>query len=233
MASDKQKVVNELFNREAENFANAISKQIDNKSYYRGYLFEAFLTKYIKPEDDAIVLDYGCGVGSITKLIYDRGFRIDGYDPSSENIRIASNYNLPPERVRFRLLSDHGESLQDEFYNAIICSSVIEFVEDPDRLLAHFYRSLKPRGILIISFANKRSLWRWYAKIRFKEKPHYQFQYHVTTQSEFKIFLNRAGFKQVGSVRYFDSAFEKWRVTNLLNYLPFIGTLGIVAARRE
>ena len=233
MTAERQEDVNAMFNREAKHFADSIQGQILDGKYYRGHLFETLLSEQLKPGADTLVLDYGCGVGSITKLIFDRGFRVEAYDPSSVNIDIAKAYRLPQERVSFHVLHDQGESLPDHRYEAVICSSVIEFVQDPDRLLAHFYRCLKPNGILLISFANKLSLWRLYAKIRFGKNEHYRFQNHVWTPVQFIRLLKKGGFMKTQSMSYFDSVFDKWKSMNFLNDIFFVGTLGLVVAKKQ
>ncbi len=232
MVETKQKEANAMFDSGAQSFADAIHQQMQENRYFRGYLFRDAVVKYVKPGNDSLILDYGCGIGSITKLVAEKSYRVEALDPSAAHVSIANSYNLPADQVKFALLTDQGESLPEARYDAIICSSVIEFVEKPEVLLSHLRNSLKPGGFLIISFANRLSLWRLYAKIRFGNSKHYQFQYNVWMPGEFVDLLKKVDFKKQGKIKYFDSIFEKWRLTNFLNYSVFIGTLGLIVSRK-
>lgn len=229
----KQEEANAMFDSGAKSFADSINQQIQENRYYRGYLFRDAVLKYVKPENHSLILDYGCGIGSITKLIAEKGYRVEAFDPSPAHIALAKSHNLPAEQVKFALLTDQGESLPEKRYDAIICSSVIEFIERPEALLAHLRKSLKPGGYLLISFANRLSLWRLYAKIRFGKNKHYHFQYNVWSAGEFVHLLKKVDFKKQGRIKYFDSIFERWRFTNFLNYSVFIGTLGLIVSRKD
>ncbi|MGH9783562.1 MAG: methyltransferase domain-containing protein, partial [Terriglobia bacterium] len=118
-------------------------------------------------------------------------------------------------------------------YQGIVCSSVIEYVPDARGLLREFRRWLRPTGSLIISFANRSSLWFKYARWRFgRTAPHYRFQLNVYTSSEFRELLNGAGFSVMSGPEFFEMPpFDKRPYLAVLGRSPLVGTLGLVVAR--
>src|SRR5215475_6475989 len=95
-------------------------------------------------------------------LLARAGFRVRSVDTSAGMIVEALKLDHQGVDLAFEIISASQAVLQPGCCDAILCSSVIEYVLDPDELLRSFRRALRPSGVLIISYANRSSLWRAY-----------------------------------------------------------------------
>jgi 2-polyprenyl-3-methyl-5-hydroxy-6-metoxy-1,4-benzoquinol methylase len=92
-------------------------------------------------------LDAGCGTGTIARFLAERGARVTAIDASQEMLS-----NVIPEGDVEYLNRDIGDTrLEDRRFAGIVCSSVIEYVEEPEAILREFRRILKKGGLLLIS----------------------------------------------------------------------------------
>ncbi|MCB9294271.1 MAG: class I SAM-dependent methyltransferase [Lewinellaceae bacterium] len=213
----------QIFNAGTEEGTRLLDSKIKNKTYFRGYLFRDVVLRLI-PKGFSI-LDYGCGSGRIAWLIAKEGYTVLGMDPAENLIKEAIRQDSDNLKLSFEVLKDEGETLPSDHFDAVVCSSAIEFIPDPVKVLHNFNRALKPGGRLIISFPNRRSLWRTYAKWRFGKKyDHFSVQWHVWSQREFRHLLQQTGFKP-GKARYFESAFDGYTWLRWLNRFSWVGTL--------
>ena len=101
---------------------------------------------------DAVILDYGCGQGRLSRELVDRGFvNVLGIDSSPEMIRIAS------ERVpEAGFHATQGERLPcgDASIDAVLLFAVLTCIVSDDaqrKLLLEFKRVLRPHGLLVVS----------------------------------------------------------------------------------
>ncbi len=108
------------------------------------------------------LLDFGCGPGRLSLLLADAGFRVLGVDISHGMIAEARQLDTRGLPIEFLNIDRAEEALAPSTYDGIVCSSVIEYVADADSLLQGFRRSLRNPGALLISFANRASIFRWY-----------------------------------------------------------------------
>src|SRR6202035_371343 len=110
-----------------------------------------------------LILDYGCGPGRISLMLARSGFHVLGVDPSQRMIDQAKEQDTQGLRLQFRVGDE--SVLRSDSYDAIVCSSVIEYVREPDKLLHMFRDSLRGAGVLIISYNNNRSPRRLYERL--------------------------------------------------------------------
>jgi len=101
------------------------------------------------------VLDLGCGEGrhSIHLMITDE-VDVYGIDLCLDDVRVASERAEPfsgPKHAKGRLLFGVANGLQlpfaDSTFDVVICSEVLEHIEDYKAVLAEIDRVLKPSGI--------------------------------------------------------------------------------------
>lgn len=102
---------------------------------------------------DARVLDVGCGNGVISRHLGRMGFNVLGIDVSDKTIEKARSIN-PMPNVQFMRKSAEELVASGEKYEAIICSEVLEHLDNPGALLRVLYQSLADNGKLIVTVPN-------------------------------------------------------------------------------
>ena len=99
------------------------------------------------------VLDVGCGTGRVALTLASRGFEVDGVDIEPRVIEIAksiaASYNLHCSFIT----GDFTDSklVKPKSYDLVICSEVIEHVQDYQLIIDNIYRALKDGGLLILT----------------------------------------------------------------------------------
>jgi SAM-dependent methyltransferase len=217
-----------LFDQAAVGFGCAIDRSLQQRRYLRGELFVNAIVDRV--EAGGLVLDYGCGPGRISLMLACKGFRLLGLDPSSEMIATASRQTLAMPNLKFQVCSTCLSEPPEIQYAAIVCSSVIEYVANPEALLRWFSGALRPYGPLVISFANSRSLWGAWARWRYKSGFRIA-QRHLWSWPQFRRLLNRCGFAPETEPVYFESPLDRVSHLRSVAVSSFAGTLGFIVAR--
>jgi 2-polyprenyl-3-methyl-5-hydroxy-6-metoxy-1,4-benzoquinol methylase len=103
----------------------------------------------------ARILDYGCGTGDIAAALAARGYRVDARDSSPAMVEKASTLH-PGSGVRFAVVGTANADtvLNDETFDAVICSSVLEYLRDLPECLRLLSAALKPGGYLLATVPN-------------------------------------------------------------------------------
>ncbi len=102
---------------------------------------------------DGTILDVGCGNGVISRHLGQLGYNVLGIDVSDTTIQTARSLNNM-DNVRFDVISAENLVAQGNTYDAVICSEVLEHLDNPSALLSVLYQSLKPNGQLIVTVPN-------------------------------------------------------------------------------
>lgn len=218
-----------LFDDVAEKFARAVDHALELDTYPRGRLF-LDLARRVAPAN-GLLLDYGCGPGRLSLLLARDGYRVRAVDVSEGMLAQARRLDCSNLDIEFRAIAGMADVLTASAYDAIVCSSVIEYVDDPDELLVGFRGALRAGGGLIISYANKSSVWRRFARRTDRAKnPMYTERNHTWRWAEFRALLERNGFRVTSKPLYFESPLDWYRWGKWLSRSPLAGTLGVVTA---
>lgn len=218
----------EVFDEAAVGFGNAVDKSIQKGRYLRGDLFVSAAIERI--EQRSLILDYGCGNGRISLMLARQGFRVLGVDPSPAMIATARQQLLDNSDVEFQVCQACPSDPPEIPCEAIICSSVIEYVPEPEKLLRWFSAALRPPGVLMISFANSGSIWG--AWCRFRHTSGFSTaQRHIWSGPQFCRLLERGGFAAEGRPRYFESPLDRIQHLRAVKESSLGGTLGLIVAR--
>jgi SAM-dependent methyltransferase len=220
------------FDEVAEKFAHATDRALEH-GYLRGELVLEMASRGIAK--GSVILDYGCGPGRLSLLLARAGYRVRGVDMSAGMIREADKLERKGLDLEFSHIETPEQSLQGQSFDAILCSSVIEYVLDPDALLTGFRQSLRRPGMLIISYANRSSLWRWYTDSRKgrEHNPMWAPHNRVWTYRAFRGLLKRNGFDPVFGPKFFESPLDWKTWGHWFRDISLTGSLGLVAARPD
>jgi 2-polyprenyl-3-methyl-5-hydroxy-6-metoxy-1,4-benzoquinol methylase len=101
----------------------------------------------------AEVLDVGCGNGVISRSLGEKGFNVQGIDVSEKAIEKAKSLNKS-NNVKFDVVSAEQLVANGQQYHAVICSEVLEHLNEPARLLKVLHEILKEDGVLIVTVPN-------------------------------------------------------------------------------
>lgn len=146
--------------REAEveaytSFAEVYDTFMDNVPYeeWASYLHQTLKEYGI---EDGIVLDLGCGTGTLTEIFDEYGYDMIGIDNAEDMLEIAMEKRVESGRDILYLLQDMREF---ELYGTVraivsVCDSV-NYITEPEELLEVFRLAnnyLDPKGIFIFDF---------------------------------------------------------------------------------
>jgi SAM-dependent methyltransferase len=102
---------------------------------------------------DTLILDYGCGPGTIACALAGMGFDVLGLDIAPAMVELAQKKakELALGAIRFGEVSNFDSELKPARFDGVICSSVVEYVDDDMELLGKLCSMIKPKGYLFIS----------------------------------------------------------------------------------
>ncbi|MCM5527274.1 bifunctional 2-polyprenyl-6-hydroxyphenol methylase/3-demethylubiquinol 3-O-methyltransferase UbiG [Parasegetibacter sp. NRK P23] len=114
-----------------------------------------FITQVLKAKlpTGAEVLDVGCGNGVISRSLGEKGFNVRGIDVSDIAIARAKELNKLPN-VKFDVISAEQLVADGNKYHAVICSEVLEHLNEPGKLLKVLNQTLHDDGVLIVTVPN-------------------------------------------------------------------------------
>lgn len=106
-----------------------------------------------KPPQDGRLLDLGCGDGALAGVLHSHlKLPVVGVDTSEKGLALAKRMFANRGFVgEFRLISSYDTGFQDSSFNVVVCSDVIEHVDDPRAMLREILRVLVPGGRLVIT----------------------------------------------------------------------------------
>ncbi|MEM7156794.1 MAG: class I SAM-dependent methyltransferase [Myxococcota bacterium] len=112
---------------------------------------------------DHVVLDVGCGTGSLALRLAPSAREVHGLDVSSEMLRIATDKAQADgvDNVHFHcgLLDESFSAFEDESLDGICAYSILHLVPDRTAALAQIHRLLKPGGFFVSSTVCLREMW--------------------------------------------------------------------------
>jgi SAM-dependent methyltransferase len=111
---------------------------------------------------ESSVLDLGCGTGDLASAIAATGLRVTGCDISPEMLCRAAAAD-PSGTVGWVQLEPDWQTLpfRPETFDAVVASSVLEYVNDPAAVLRECGRVLRPGGVMLCTVPDPRHPVRW------------------------------------------------------------------------
>jgi len=151
-------------------------------------------------------LDAGCGTGTLSRWLAERGCHVLGVDAASSMIVAATQLaqtSAHLDTLKFARVETIGRlPLEDDSMDGVLCSSVLEYVDDPRVCLAELARVLKKGGLLLASVPNRDSVIRRAqvachglgARIGQEWLPFVRHSRHEYSVEEFTRLLSESGF---------------------------------------
>lgn len=151
-----------------------------------------------------IWLDAGCGTGTLARVLADLGAQVRAVDASPAMISRAKELSTNHASILYEAVDDlESVGFPPDSFDGVLCSSVLEYLDCPDRALAFFFHVLRPGGLLICSVPNRRSLLRKLQSIsakvlqplgRYRPFRYLDHSRHAFALNEFKQLLTSHGF---------------------------------------
>lgn len=107
-------------------------------------------------------VDAGCGTGTLSRLLAERGCMVLGVDAAIEMVEVAGQLTQRGEKsvqLKFERVETIARlPVASNSCDGVLCSSVLEYVPDVDECLKEFSRVLRPGGLLLVSVPNRHSI---------------------------------------------------------------------------
>lgn len=98
------------------------------------------------------ILEIGCGNGNICAGIASQGHQVMGVDIDKESIeRARQNFQKP--NLEFKAVAAENIS-EEEYFDVIVCSEVLEHLEEPGVVVDYAYRQLPAHSLFIVTVPN-------------------------------------------------------------------------------
>lgn len=96
------------------------------------------------------VLDVGCGGGILCEAMTNAGAKVTGIDAEIEAIRVAQEH-AKMNHLSIDYFCTSVEAYKDQRFDVVTCMEMLEHVQNPELVLKHCRRLLKPKGYLFVS----------------------------------------------------------------------------------
>lgn len=146
------------------------------------------IAKYSDRESSA--MDLGCGSGVFSFLLAAENRDVLAIDASAEMIAMCDEKlsRQPTENLTFRCEDIRNiDAIVSHPVDLMICSSVLEYVDDLDACIGSCVARLNTMGVLLVSFPNRSSLYRIVERYAFAATgypKYYRFVHNVLTVGE-------------------------------------------------
>ena len=104
----------------------------------------------VLPEPPARIADLGCGTGTLSVLLAEAGYDVDGLDFSPRMIELAEHKANGIDGVRFTQGDAFDPTLPEAAYDVVLCRHVLWAMPDPADALTRWLRLLAPAGRLLL-----------------------------------------------------------------------------------
>ena len=145
--------VRRLFDEHAANWSTR---------YATGAPFEKRLARFAEPLESLVpppahVLDLGCGTGNLVRHLAAARYQVVGAEASAAMLDVARQSGDAPN-VEWMLLDGDWRTLPygTASYDAVVASSMLEYVAHPASIVAECGRVLRPRGVFLCTVPDPR-----------------------------------------------------------------------------
>lgn len=139
---DQNQISIKTYNQIAEKYTKRYFDDITLESPY----LERFM---LSLPQKAKVLDVGCGPGTFSKYLFEKGLKVQGIDLSSAMLRIAKK-KIP--QITFHLMDMRKLCFKRESFDGMLAAYSLIHIpsEDIPKTMLGFYKILRPGGVILI-----------------------------------------------------------------------------------
>ncbi|MBN2014963.1 MAG: class I SAM-dependent methyltransferase [Candidatus Altiarchaeota archaeon] len=123
---------------------------------YADRLEKKLIFIFTEPKKKKKVLDIGCGTGSYVLEFKRNGMGVVGMDVSRKMLKIAKN---KVEGCDFVFGDAKNLPFKDNSFDLVTLITILEYVDDPEKIIQEGKRVLEKDGKIILCVLNKFSLW--------------------------------------------------------------------------
>jgi ubiquinone/menaquinone biosynthesis C-methylase UbiE len=183
--------------RNVKEFYDAIHGDVYEKASYSWFLPRRFWhghknNEVVKRVEGTDILEVGCGSGTIVKQLLAKGKHVTGIDIGKQFVNFC---HAKYDNAYFCETDAHYLPFADRSFDTIVCSEVIEHVDNPEKALHEFNRVLRPQGRLVLTTPN--ICFRWalieavWTRIR---RNMLETRHKCFTRKRLRLLLDRQGF---------------------------------------
>ena len=162
---------------------------------------QQLLSKHLKGLEKKDFLELGCGTGHWTRFFCKIGFPVTAIDSSENMLEIAKKNK--PANCEFLKADATQLPFSDNSFSTVASVTMLEFVEDVNKVMDEIDRILKPGGTLVLGCLNENSE---LGKTK-ESDPVFQHARFFTPQ-QIEAILSRFGNPHINYGVYFSSEFE-------------------------
>lgn len=109
------------------------------------------LLQRLLPPPPAVVLDAGCGTGSLSTLLASLGYQVTGIDVSPAMLAIARDKALSAGlQVDFLMQNAATPKIPGRDFSVVLCRHVLWTLPDPNDVLRRWSELLRPGGRMVL-----------------------------------------------------------------------------------
>ncbi len=128
-----------------------ISRDILKRNIYVVARYEIVMNLIGKEIRNKTILDVGCGDGVLSWMLFKRGAKVVGIDISKEAIGFAREKCGNKENLQFISASAYQIPFEDNSFDYVISSDVIEHLGEPVRMISETRRVWNGKGKIVIT----------------------------------------------------------------------------------
>ena len=131
--------------------------RIENTHWWflgRRRIFLCLLSRYLTPQETALILDVGCGTGTTLRYLssYGQGVGVDIE-------RSALEYTRQRGTIRVVQTAASNLAFDDDTFDLTCALDILEHVDDDSQALHECYRTCKPGGLMLVTVPAYCFLW--------------------------------------------------------------------------
>lgn len=151
------------------------------------------LMRFLPRKEPLFILDLGCGTGTLSNELAQKGHQVIGIDASASMIDMARRGY--PE-IEFKRM-DACEMPWEHVFDVVFSNAVFHWITDQKRLLAQVFQVLKRNGKLICEFGaygNIRKIQKAFQRAMQAKGYSYENLFFYPTAKQYRAMLEEAGF---------------------------------------